>query len=178
MQSHPARDAWIEIFDRFPKLVINAVASSTGCVDWNRKYQKHRSAECRSHPARDAWIEIACALSSAGSVTVASRTGCVDWNSLSMWRTYSTVCRIPHGMRGLKSNDCLVNGYIVMSHPARDAWIEINPCELLNNRIGVASRTGCVDWNIDHINLIMCFNDGDVIINFQDNMSILPVDQV
>jgi len=34
--------------------------------------------------------------------------------------------RIPHGMRGLKSKAMNYDSEIASSHPARDAWIEMN----------------------------------------------------
>ncbi len=58
----------------------------------------------RSHPAWDAWIEI----------LIATRYG-ID-----------VKCRIPHGMRGLKSPPFLTISRAYSSHPAWDAWIEIH----------------------------------------------------
>ena len=54
--SHPARGAWIEIFD-VP----------------TRVFEKNRS-----HPARGAWIEIFPASMFVTQAMVAPRTGCVD----------------------------------------------------------------------------------------------------
>ena len=57
-------------------------------------------------------------------------------------------CRIPRGMRGLKSDFLRRNFLCRKSHPARDAWIEIFATVYTNSDLYVASREGCVDWNL------------------------------
>ena len=76
-----------------------------------------------SHPAWDAWIEI-----------------------VSLGQQFSRlVCRIPHGMRGLKFCLLVIGTSDTPSHPAWDAWIEIiRKTTTASSRI-VASRMGCVD---------------------------------
>ena len=99
-----------------------------------------------SHPAWDAWIEI---------LLPHQKHCCI-------------LCRIPHGMRGLKSLYISPCGIIEQSHPAWDAWIEIHffcysrnarRCRIPHGMRGlkffyvwqtinwcpVASRMGCVD---------------------------------
>ena len=101
--SHPAWDAWIEIYNETLGYWSLTVASRMGCVDWNfvviiacldtsfsriphgmRGLKYHRwkrdQENTPSHPAWDAWIEIAMRTSSCRL----------------------EQCRIPHGMRGLK----------------------------------------------------------------------------
>ena len=100
--SHPIRDAWIEM------LTSRA---------------KHRLI--MSHPIRDAWIEmlIGCRsfLVGPGRIPYGMRgLKCI----VNHYPT-SGMGRIPYGMRGLKSSPSMGVGYARLSHPIRDAWIEI-----------------------------------------------------
>ena len=56
------------------------------------------------------------------------------------------LSRIPHGMRGLKSDvPDLDTRCSALSHPAWDAWIEIKAPAGTTWKLRVASRMGCVD---------------------------------
>ena len=146
--SHPSRDAWIEIPSSSIILFAISVASLAGCVDWNDNLDDQIVKASASHPSRDAWIEIPMR-ENVGAVTtrriprgmrglkfnllksssdrcvVASLAGCVDWNPESLSPLLMVNGRIPRGMRGLKLQ-CLCDAVrIPLSHPSRDAWIEI-----------------------------------------------------
>ena len=53
--------------------------------------------------------------------------------------------RIPYGMRGLKCIPLVILAVLRLSHPIRDAWIEINSQSKVGKVRIVASHTGCVD---------------------------------
>ena len=192
MRSHPVRDAWIEIFvTNTPSFLIESHPVRDA---WIEITPSNNLCELSmSHPVRDAWIEISPVSCSAIEGFVASREGCVDWNCLPFLMTAPILCRIPWGMRGLKFLSVFVDdgisevasregcvdwnfltrtvlGLEIMSHPVRDAWIEIRlskPVSVLSPRripwgmrglklredytwsvsLLVASREGCVDWN-------------------------------
>ena len=122
-----------------------------------------------SHPARDAWIEINSSVPYFVHCRCRIPRGMRGLKSLVEGVVIAFVaCRIPRGMRGLKFYDgrfsrrppgriprgmrglkfCPMTARVFkcfLSHPARDAWIEIiNELSWYKDTV-VASREGCVD---------------------------------
>ena len=77
----------------------------------------------QSHPSRGAWIEIS-------KIT--------RFHGMESSRT-------PHGVRGLKFKNFMINPLRTGSHPSRGAWIEIRLMYSAIFRSTVAPLTGCVD---------------------------------
>ena len=76
--SHPARGAWIEIFQLFCTIVILKSHPARGA--WIEIYKDYglTLTVTKSHPARGAWIEIKSSIALSHVSPVAPRTGCVD----------------------------------------------------------------------------------------------------
>ena len=124
LASHPARGAWIEMFNRSSKRLTLGIASHPARGAWIEICETARhSRAAQSHPARGAWIEIR-------PLSIAS-TSCGS--------------RTPQGVRGLKSLAWLSDTDFYRSHPARGAWIEIVETLSMSANHPVAPRKGCGD---------------------------------
>ena len=121
--SHPARGAWIEIV-----------------VTYNGQ------SVTKSHPARGAWIEIYGGRAQYQRRNCRTPQGVRGLKSLCVLRLGRQLGRrTPQGVRGLKYLLLFGKQTRRASHPARGAWIEINPA-ISGCRMGlVAARKGCVD---------------------------------
>ena len=133
--------------------------------------QSVRLVCCRvtSHPSRDAWIEMSLEENVPFTLDCRIPRGMRGLKShIDSLSRLPPVCRIPRGMRGLKYSQkrpelrseerriprgmrglkyhvgSLVH-HAVMSHPSRDAWIEIYGVNMDHLLHEVASLAGCVD---------------------------------
>ncbi len=78
MLSHPARDAWIEIWrEENNHLIVVSHPARDAWIEITVAMWETGEA-FPSHPARDAWIEIPICKRLSAPFMVASREGCVD----------------------------------------------------------------------------------------------------
>ena len=137
--SHPARGAWIEIVYRPIRRSITLSRTPQGVRGLKSKYFKYfDSFAARRTPqgVRGLKFAISVIFIKTFSRTPQGVRGLKYWVGAGDARTLG---RTPQGVRGLKLVNMISLIILVLSHPARGAWIEIMQAAL--ERYMVESRT-------------------------------------
>ena len=144
--SHPSRGAWIEMCLPARRPPLPGRRTPHGVRGLKSLPTSIVSNFFMSHPSRGAWIEIRI-FRGMQVLDLWSHPSRGAWIEIFCTRlpVPASLCRTPHGVRGLKyllhHSLCAA----VPSHPSRGAWIEIFFCCFLLSFDPVAPLTGCVD---------------------------------